>query len=85
MSNVNSDGLFGRRVGRSLDYSMFLETRRKYIGVNAMTARNPTNVPTIKPRFNQDKMTREPLTNGAVDFYFTRGLTPLFNPIGTSK
>ena len=85
MSNTDSSGGIGGRVGRSMDYSQLLEIRRKYIGVVAMTARNPQNVPTIKPHFNQDKMTREPLTNGAVDYYFTRGLFPLFNRVGTSK
>lgn len=81
MSNVNSNGKFGT----SMDYSQLLEIRRKYIGVNHMTQNNPTNTPTIKPYFNQDKFLREGRTNGAVDFYFTRGLTPLFGRIGTGK
>jgi hypothetical protein len=81
MSNINSNGKFGT----SMDYSQLLEIRRKYIGVNAMTIANPGNDPNIKPHFNQDKFLREPKTNGAVDFYFTRGLTPLFGRIGTSK
>jgi hypothetical protein len=81
MSNINSNGKFGT----SMDYSQLLEIRRKYIGVNAMTIANPDNLPTIKPHFNQDKFLRDPKTNGAVDFYFTRGLTPLFGRIGTSK
>jgi hypothetical protein len=81
MSNVNSDGKFGR----SMDYSQLLEIRRKYIGVNSMRIDNPKNLPTIKPHFNQDKFTREPKTNGAVDFYFTRGLYPIYTKVGTSK
>ena len=81
MSNVNSDGKFGR----SMDYSQLLEIRRKYIGVNAMRLSNSTNSPNIKPHFNQDKFLREGRTNGAVDFYFTRGLQPLYEPIGTGK
>jgi hypothetical protein len=85
MSNVNSAGLFGGRVGTSMDYSQLLEVRRKYIGVNAMRVANPTNSAERKPRFNQDKFTREPSTNGAVDFYFTRGLYPLFGKIRTGK
>lgn len=85
MSNTDSSGGTGGRVGRSMDYSQLLEIRRKYIGVHAMTTSNPENVPTIKPRFNQDKMTREPLTNGAVDYYFTRGLYLIFNRVGSSK
>ena len=81
MSNVNSNGKFGT----SMDYSQLLEIRRKYIGVNMMTQSNPTNSPNIKPHFNQDKFNRETQTNGAVDFYFTRGLQPLYSRIGPSK
>jgi len=81
MSNINSNGKFGT----SMDYSQLLEIRRKYIGVNAMRELNPYNNPNIKPHFNQDKFVRDPKTNGAVDYYFTRGLTPLFGRIGTSK
>jgi len=81
MSNVNSDGKFGR----SMDYSQLLEIRRKYIGVNSMRIANPKNLPTIKPHFNQDKFVREPGSNGAVDFYFTRGLSGVFSIVGTSK
>jgi hypothetical protein len=81
MSNVNSNGKFGT----SMDYSQLLEIRRKYIGVNNMTQVNPTNSPNIKPHFNQDKFLREGRTNGAVDFYFTRGLFPLFGRVGTGK
>jgi len=85
MSNINSSGLFGGRIGTSMDYSQLLSIRRKYIGVNAMHHSNRTNNPEIKPHFNQDKFLREPSTNGAVDFYFTRGLHPLFSRIGTGK
>jgi len=85
MSNISSAGLFGGRVGTSMDYSQLLEIRRKYITVNKMAQDNDKNSPDIKPRFNQDKFNREPLTNGAVDYYFTRGLKPLFGSIGTSK
>jgi len=85
MSNISSDGLFGGRIGRSMDYSQMLEIRRKYVSSNAMFQANPSNLPSIKPHFNQDKFIREPLTNGAVDYYFTRGLTPLFGRIGSSK
>ena len=91
MPNVNSDGLFGSttpgitRPGRSMDYSQLLEIRRKYIGVQNMTYANPGNSRRIKPFFNQDKMLRDNTTNGAVDFYFTRGLTPVYNRISPSK
>ena len=85
MSNVSSAGLFGGRVGTSMDYSQMLEIRRKYINSASMKIKNPSNSPLIKPHFNQDKFVREPLTNGVVDYYFTRGLTPLFRHIGTSK
>jgi len=91
MPNVNSDGLFGgengygRRVGRSMDYSQLLDARRKYVGVNMMTLNNPNNSNNIKPFFNQDKMLREPGSNGAVNFYFNRGLTLVFNRIGSGK
>ena len=85
MSNVDSSGGIGGRIGRSMDYSQLLEIRRKYVGVNHMTVVNPTNSPNIKPFFNQDKKLREPGSNGAVDFYFTRGLQPLFGRVGTSK
>ena len=85
MSNVDSSGGIGGRVGRSMDYSQLLDIRRKYIGVNMMTQNNPGNSPEIKPRFNQDKFNREPKTNGAVTFYFNRGLFPLFNRVGTGK
>lgn len=85
MSNVDSSGGIRGRVGRSMDYSQLLEIRRKYVGVNHMTQVNPSNTPTIKPYFNQDKKLREPGSNGAVDFYFTRGLYPLFGRVGTSN
>ena len=81
MSNINSNGKFGT----SMDYSQLLEIRRKYIGVNAMAENNPTNNPNIKPHFNQDKFLREGRTNGAVDFYFTRGLFPIYSRVGTGK
>jgi hypothetical protein len=85
MSNVDSSGGIGGRVGRSMDYSQLLEVRRKYVGVRHMTNFNPNNSPSIKPHFNQDRKLREPSTNGAVDFYFTRGLYLLFGRVGTSK
>ena len=91
MPNVNSDGLFGgvspglTRPGRSMDYSQLLEIRRKFVGVNNMVIDNAHNSKNIKPFFNQDKMLREPSTNGAVNFYFTRGLTPVFSRISSSK
>jgi hypothetical protein len=81
MPNIQSNGKFGT----SMDYSQLLEIRRKYIGVNAMRQVNPTNDAAIKPHFNQDKFTREGRTNGAVDFYFTRGLYPLYARVGTGK
>ena len=81
MPNVNSNGKFGT----SMDYSQLLEIRRKYIGVRMMTINNPNNSPNAKPRFNQDKFNREPATNGAVDFYFARGLFPIFSRVGASK
>ena len=68
-----------------MDYSQLLEIRRKYIGVNNMRLENPQNIRNIKPRFNQDKFTREGRTNGSVDFYFTRGLFPIFRRVGTGK
>jgi hypothetical protein len=68
-----------------MDYSQLLEIRRKYIGVNMMTHSNPTNSVEIKPHFNQDKFSREGQTNGAVDFYFTRGLQPVFSRVGSGK
>jgi hypothetical protein len=85
MPNVDSSGGIGGRVGRSMDYSQLLEIRRKYIGVHMMRTNNPTNSPNAKPRFNQDKFNREPATNGAVDFYFARGLFPVFSRVGASK
>ena len=91
MPNVNSDGLFGgtslgqTRPGRSMDYSQLLEIRRRFVGVNNMVIDNPHNSKTIKPFFNQDKRVREPSTNGAVNFYFVRGLTPVYNRISSSK
>ena len=81
MPNIQSNGKFGT----SMDYSQLLEIRRKYIGVNAMRQVNPTNNAAIKPHFNQDKFMREGHTNGAVDFYFTRGLFPLYGRVGTGK
>ena len=74
MSNVGSSGKFGT----SMDYSQLLELKRKHRVMNAIRLANPTNVPTIKPRLNQDKFTREPATNGVTDFYFSRGLSTLF-------
>jgi hypothetical protein len=81
MPNTNSNGKFGT----SMDYSQLLEIRRKYIGVNEMRVANPTNDPGIKPHFNQDKLVRDFRTSGAVDFYFTRGLTPVYRRVGTGN
>jgi hypothetical protein len=81
MPNTSSNGKFGT----SMDYSQLLEIRRKYVGVNEMRVTNPRNNPEIKPHFNQDKLVREFRTNGAVDFYFTRGLTPIYRRVGTGN
>lgn len=81
MPNVDSSS----KTGRSMDYSQFLEIRRKYVGVQAMTVANPGNIADIKPRFNQDKFNREPSTNGSVDYYFTRGLNTVFGRVKSSK
>jgi hypothetical protein len=81
MPNINSNGKFGT----SMDYSQLLEIRRKYVNVNMMQQTNPKNNPDIKPRFNQDKFVREPGSNGAVDFYFTRGLNSVYSRVGTGK
>jgi len=70
MSNINSDVKFGR----SMDYSLLLELRRKYIAVPMIPPRNPTNSPNIKPHFNQDKFNREAQTNGASSYYFVRSI-----------
>lgn len=85
MSNTDSSGGIGGRVGRSMDCSQLMEIRRKYVGINMMTGQNPQNNPLVKPHFNQDKMTREAGSNGAVNFYFTRGLSPLFLRFGSTK
>lgn len=81
MPNVGSTGKFGT----SMDYSQLLEIRRKYANVRLMRTVNPTNNTDIKPHFNQDKFVREGRTNGAVDFYFTRGLSSLYGRVGTGK
>lgn len=81
MPIVNSNG----KNGTSMDYSQLLDIRRKYVGVNMMQQQNPNNSPNIKPRFNQDKLVRDFRSSGAVDFYFTRGLTPVMRRIGTGK
>jgi len=80
MPNVNSNGKFGT----SMDYSQLLEIRRKYIGVNNFYQANPKNTPTIKPYFNQDSKLRG-TSNGAVDFYFTRGLNLVYSRVGSGK
>jgi hypothetical protein len=81
MPNINSNGKFGT----SMDYSQLLEIRRKFTTVNHMTQQNPENSPSIKPYFNQDKFARENGTNGAVPFYFQRGLLPIYSRIGSGK
>lgn len=85
MSNVDSSGGIGGRVGRSMDCSQLSEIRRKLTHVNRMYYDNPQNSPTIKPFFGQDKKSREPHTNGSIDFYFTRGLNLIFSRIGPAK
>lgn len=91
MSNVDSSGGIGGRVGRSMDYSQLLEIRRKLAKtqqmkiVNDYAVSNRISPTQIKPWFNQDKFTREPGSNGAVDFYFTRGLESLTGQVFTSK
>jgi hypothetical protein len=85
MPNVDSSGGIQGRVGRSMDCSQLMEIRRKYAGVHQVYTEINTVGGTGIPRFNQDKFNREPLTNGAVDFYFTRGLYPLFGRVGPSK
>jgi hypothetical protein len=85
MSNVDSSGGIGGRVGRSMDCSQVIEIRRKLTKSNRMFYDNPSNLRTIKPYFGQDKMTREPHTNGSVDYFFTRGLNLVFSRIGPSK
>ena len=85
MSNVDSSGGINGRIGRSMDCSQLSEIRRKYVNTYKMVLDNPRNSPTIKPFFGQDKKSREPHSNGSVDFYFTRGLNLLFPRIGSGK
>ena len=85
MPNVDSSGGIQGRVGRSMDCSQLMEIRRKYAGVHQVYTEINEPSGTGIPRFNKDKFNREPLTNGAVDFYFTRGLFPLFSRVGTPK
>ena len=91
MPNVNSDGLFGSvnpgitRPGRSMDCSQLIEIRKRYAGVKNMVIDNIHNSKDIKPFFNQDKKVRDVSSNGAVNFYFVRGLTNVFSRVHTSK
>ena len=91
MSNTDSSGGIGGRVGRSMDYSQLLEIRRKFVNVqnmhhvNEYAVTNSISPTQIKPWFNQDKKNREPGSNGAVDFFMTRGLYSLRTQVFTSK
>jgi len=78
MPNINSNGKFGR----SMDASQLIELRRKYVNANLMLQVNDENDPNIKPRFNQDKFNREPLTSGVTEYYFQRGLGPVYSIFG---
>jgi len=73
---IGSTGKFGT----SMDYSQLLEIRRKYLNVNKMKNVNPTNTPTIKPYFNQDRLTSGS-NNGSSEFYNQRGLFTLFKRV----
>jgi len=65
---IGSTGKFGT----SMDCSQRMELRRKFLEVRIMTAVNPNNNKTIKPFFNQDKLSRE--AHAERPFYFQRGL-----------
>ena len=69
MPNIDTTGKFGR----SMDYSQFLEFRRKYVISQRQEAKTPPGNQTQKP------FIRETHNVGAypvaVDYLFTRGIT----------
>ena len=80
MSNVDSSGKFGR----SMDYSQLLEARKRYVTVQRQNTKVPAGDQTQKPFLSEHHLTKG-FENGVVDYYFTRGLYPVFNFIRNKK
>ena len=69
MSNIDSSGGIGGRVGRSMDYSQLLKIRKQGI----LTAAYRGAIEYGNTVFNRDKKTRG-FDNGVVQVFFQKGL-----------
>jgi hypothetical protein len=69
MPNIDTTGKFGR----SMDYSQFLEFRRKYVVGQRQETKNPPGDQSKKPFIRElHNVGAYPV---AVDYLFTRGIT----------
>ena len=69
MPNIDTTGKFGR----SMDYSQFLEFRRKYVVAQRQQVKTPPGDQSQKPFIrDQHLVGAYPV---AQDYYFTRGIT----------
>jgi hypothetical protein len=77
MPNVSSNAKFGR----SMDYSQFLDIKRRYKNVQEQVATSAPGIQsqTRKGKFNENRVNGgSGNTNGAVNLYFVKGLTTVF-------
>ena len=75
MPNINSSGKFGT----SMDYSQFLDIKKRYKMVQRQNAKVIKGDQREFPAFNKDAMCGGGIENGAVDYYVVKGLGELYN------
>ena len=74
MPKIDSSG----KLGTSMDYSQFLEIKKKYKTVQTQNAKPTAGSQSVKPAFNKDQMGGGGVGNGAVDYYMVKGLANLY-------
>jgi hypothetical protein len=74
MPKIDSSG----KLGTSMDYSQFLDIKKKYKTVQRQNAKTPQGDQSQKPAFNKDQMGGGGVHNGAVDYYTVKGLGKLY-------
>jgi len=66
------------KFGTSMDYSQFLEIKRKSKTVQRQNTKTPEGDQIQKPAFNKDRVGGGQTDNGAVDYYMVKGLSTIY-------
>jgi hypothetical protein len=74
MPKIDSSG----KLGTSMDYSQFLDIKKRYKTVQRQNAKPIAGSQAIHPAFNKDQMGGGGVDNGAVDYYMVKGLGKLY-------